>query len=117
MSPNNSLKVAAVNRAIRQTTDLLTESQDHQQRREQWFDEHADIVDRYDIVRRAETHRRTKIAANPQHFLTGTDRGPAPLLQRDRRTQHDRLVAEAVARDMAAPELPSANAESAVELG
>ena len=117
LSPNNSLKVAAVNRAIRQTTDLLTESQDHQQRREQWFDEHADIVDRYDIVRRAETHRRTKIAANPQHFLTGTDRGPAPLLQRDRRTQHDRLVAEAVARDMAAPELPSANAESAVELG
>lgn len=116
LSPSNSLKIAAINRAIRQTSDALTEFQDHQQRREQWLDQHAMVVERYDLVRRAESHRRTKIAANPQHFLTSTDRGPAPLLQRDRRTQHDRLVAEAVVRDMAATELSSVNAEAGVEL-
>ncbi len=117
LDPSSGLKVAAIDRAIIQSTESLTEALDRQQTRERWFDEHADVVDGYDVIRRAEVHRRTKIAANPQHFLAGTSPGPAPLLQRDRRSQHERLVAEAVARDLAGPSTSSANAEAGAEVG
>ncbi|MEZ5378240.1 MAG: MobF family relaxase [Acidimicrobiales bacterium] len=109
-------KIAALDRAIGRTDVALTAARERQQDRERWFDEHAEVVDRYDIVRRAESHRRTKIAANPEHYLVGADAGPAPVLQRDRRTRHERLVAEAVAWDMAAPVDTTAEAEYVMEL-
>lgn len=70
-----------------------------------------------DLVRRADHHRRTKIAGNPLHSLDRSDTQPTPLLQQDRRARHQQLVAEAVAHDLATPEPVEAGNVNTVEIG
>ncbi len=116
LAASSDRKVAALDRTIDRTTEVLAELSTHQQVREEWFDSHEGVVDRYDLIRRAEHHRRTKIAANPKHYLGPSETQPASVLQRDRRTRHQLLVAEAIARDLAAP-APGEQADAAVEIG
>ena len=65
-----------------------------------WLDEHADVVDRYDLIRRAERHRRLEVAANPEQYLpvdVAEQAGPEPVLQRERRAWSAALVDKALA--------------------
>ncbi len=92
--------------AIGKTSQRLDEARSRQEQRTEWLDKHADVVDRHDLMRRAERHRRSKIAANPEQYLppdVAEQTGPAPLLQRERRAWSAALVDKALAHDTAAP--------------
>ena len=68
------------------------------------------MVDRYDLVSRAERHRRTRIADNPQQYLPAEvieEAGPQPGHQGERRAWRSRLVDQALRCDLDSLELPA----------
>ena len=70
--------------------------------REAWMTTHADIVDRHDLLRRAERHRRTQLRQDPEKTLDPAELalvGAEPELQRDRLMWREQLVGRAIEID------------------
>jgi len=122
----NERLIATIDRAITRTQTRLTDARDRQQARVDWFDTNAETVEQFDLIRRAERHRRAKITENPQRHLPAelvTKAGPEPASQGERRIWHATLVQRAIIRDLNAtrietdvPELDAAIDEPGIEL-
>ncbi len=63
---------------------------------------HADIVDRHDLLRRAERHRCTQLRQDPEKTLDPVELallGAEPELQKDRLMWREQLVGRAIEID------------------
>ena len=109
-TPTGATRVEHLDRAIAKVQRRLDAAQRQEAERHTWLDEHAEVVDRYDLVSRAEQHRRTRITDNPQQYLPAevVERaGPEPQHQGERRAWRSHLVDQALRHDLDNRELPA----------
>ncbi len=110
-TPAGAGRVKHLDRAVARVGRRLAAAQRQQAERMTWLDEHAEVVDRYDLVSRAEQHRRARISDNPTHYLpvdVAQQAGPEPQRQGERRAWRAQLVDQALRHDLDARQPPTA---------
>ncbi|MGE0728515.1 MAG: MobF family relaxase [Acidimicrobiia bacterium] len=109
-------RMRQLDRAITRADGRRGAALERQTVRTRWLDDHADLVDEYQVVVRAERHRRTRIADNPAAYLPAADRSARPAVsQIDRRRERAAMIEQALAADLgngqAVPESDSVSPE------
>ncbi len=100
-------KSALAERALAGAERRLVTAHDKQRDRDAWLTDNAAVVDQYQLLRRAERHRRTRISENPGQYLPDeavAGLGPEPVGQTRRRLWRATLVEHALAHDREAPQ-------------